>query len=310
MCWPCVLAGGDTRCTGRRQRQCEVGDSPWWVSDQWSIHTDATSYFGLAKMANQTGSGSGDVKGLDSGGQTVVVAPSVSFDARVIAEFDGTGDVVEWLSRAELLCQHRGVDAAAIIPLRLTGGAFAVWAQLPDDSRGSLAAIRAGLYQAFALDQHAAYEAFTTRRLRSGESADVFLADLQRLAELFGGVPERALTCAFVAGLPESVRQMVRAGSRAEGLDLASVVARARAVLSDERVAAAAAAAARPAPLAPAPSRQQLSAQEGPSRRAGRPRRCWSCGEIGHMSFSCPRRDAGNDRGEDGSAPASSRVQH
>ena len=277
----------------------------------WKYIQKLQAISALRKMANKTGSGTVDVKGVDSSGQTVVVAPSVAFDARVIAEFDGTGDVVEWLGRAELLCQHRGVDAAAIIPLRLTGGAFAVWAQLPDESRGSLAAIRAGLYQAFALDQHAAYEAFTTRRLRSGESADVFLADLQRLAQLFGGVPERALTCAFVAGLPESVRQMVRAGSRAEGLDLASVLARARAVLSDERVAAAAAAAAAgPAPLAPALSRQRLSAQEGPSRRASRPRRCWACGDIGHMSFSCPRRAAGNDGGEDESAPASSRVQH
>lgn len=35
---------------------------------------------------------------------------------------------------------------------------------------------------AFALDQYAAYEAFSVRKLQSGESADVFLTDLRRLA--------------------------------------------------------------------------------------------------------------------------------
>ncbi|KAF0298969.1 hypothetical protein FJT64_003672 [Amphibalanus amphitrite] len=88
--------------------------------------------------------------------------------------------------------------------------------------------VRDALQAAFALDEYAAYEAFAARRLMPGESADVFLADLRRLAALFGGVPERALACAFVAGLPDSVRQMIRAGCRADGLDLSSVLARAR----------------------------------------------------------------------------------
>ena len=90
------------------------------------------------------------------------------------------------------------------------------------------------MYKAFTLDQYAAYEAFPGRRLRPGESADVFLAYLQRLARLFGGVPvsERALACVSVAGLPDSVRQTIWAGTRAEALDLASMLARARSVLS------------------------------------------------------------------------------
>ncbi|XP_043222134.1 uncharacterized protein LOC122381710 [Amphibalanus amphitrite] len=128
-----------------------------------------------------------------------------------------------------MLCQLRGVAAETVIPLRLAGGAFHVWSQLPAASRCSLTAVRDALQAAFALDEYAAYEAFAARRLMPGESADVFLADLRRLAALFGGVPERALACAFVAGLPDSVRQMIRAGCRADGLDLSSVLARARA---------------------------------------------------------------------------------
>ena len=170
-------------------------------------------------------------------------APSAAFDARLIEEFDGSSDIVEWFTRAELLCQHRGVPLISVLPLRLTGGAFSVWSQLAPDSRGSLDDVRTALYEAFALDQHAAYGAFTARQLRAAESADVFLADLRRLAALFGGVPERTLICAFIAGLPDSVRQVIRAGSRAERLSLQDVLTRARAVLSDERLAVAAAAA-------------------------------------------------------------------
>ncbi|KAF0310060.1 hypothetical protein FJT64_018880 [Amphibalanus amphitrite] len=129
-----------------------------------------------------------------------------------------------------MLCRLRGVPVESVLPLRLSGGAFAVWSQLPAHSQSSLVAVRGALYAAFALDQHAAYEAFSARRLRPGESADVFLADLRRLAALFGGLPERALTCAFVAGLPDDVRQTIRAGSKAEGLDLTTIVWRPRQV--------------------------------------------------------------------------------
>ena len=150
------------------------------------------------------------------------------------------------------------------------------------------------------MDEHAAYEAFSARRLQPGESADVFLADLRRLAALFGGMPERGLRCAFVAGLPEAVCQMLRAGSKAEGLDLASVLIRARALLSDERVSAAAAAVRRDQLSSPS---QQPARRPGPGRR-----RCWTCGRPGHITAECPHR-LGNAIGEATSAPVSSPTQ-
>lgn len=219
------------------------------------------------------------------------------FDARLIPEYSGTPDVVEWLQRTELLCQLRGVPVMSVLPLRLTGGAFAVWSQLPDASRGSLDAVRDALFTAFAMDEHAAYEAFSVRRLRPGEAADVFLADLKRLAALFGGIPERGLCCAFVAGLPEAVRQTLRAGSRAEGLELASVLTRARALLSDERASASAAAAQR---------NQPVPAQRPQNRRPRGSRCCWTCGQPGHFAANCPHRPLGNEAGEDTPAPVSS----
>ncbi|XP_043225494.1 uncharacterized protein LOC122383282 [Amphibalanus amphitrite] len=175
--------------------------------------------------------------GVNSGAVAAVGGAGGAFDARLIPEFDGAGDVVQWHTRAQMLCELRGASLAAVLPLRLTGGAFAVWSQMPVADRGSADAVRDALFTAFAPDPFTAYEAFVSRRLQHGESADVFLADLRRLAALFGGVPDRMLVCAFVAGLPETTRQVIRAGTRAESLELASVLARARAVLSDEREA-------------------------------------------------------------------------
>ncbi|KAK8378636.1 hypothetical protein O3P69_009379 [Scylla paramamosain] len=71
-------------------------------------------------------------------------------------------------------------------------------------------------------------------KLRSGESPDVYLSELRRLASLFAGISDKALACAFVTGLPEDVRQLLRAGSHMEALDLSPVLARARAVIRDD----------------------------------------------------------------------------
>ncbi|KAF0314481.1 hypothetical protein FJT64_015061 [Amphibalanus amphitrite] len=175
--------------------------------------------------------------------------------------------------------------------------------QLPVDHRASLAAVKSALFAAFALDSFAAYDAFVTRRLQPGESADVYLADLRRLAELFGGVPDRTLSCAFVNGLPDAARQVIRAGSRAEALDLPSVVARARAVLSDDRVATVAAATAAP-PRGGGGSRggtqdaEAVMAARVPRRP--RSRRCWACGRLGHLAAGCPQ---GNGTGSGAAVP-------
>ena len=49
-----------------------------------------------------------------------------------------------------------------------------------------------------------------TRRLQPGETVDVFLAELRRLAVPFGGLIDKMLACAFVGGLPDTVMQLLR----------------------------------------------------------------------------------------------------
>lgn len=123
---------------------------------------------------------------------------------------------------------------ASVIPLRLTRGAFAVYLQLTDMDRKSTEKVKEALVSAFAIDPFMAYEQFAARKLRNGESPDVFLAELRRLASLFGGMSDKGLASAFMAGLPENVRQLLRAGSRMESLDLSQILTRARAVIKDD----------------------------------------------------------------------------
>ena len=101
---------------------------------------------------------------------------------KLIPEYSGKGDVAEWLEKIELVCELRQVkDVATVLPLRLTGSAFAVYQQLPKDKKGKISEVKKSLLAAFTVYSFAAYEQFTTRRLLAGESPDVYLANLRTL---------------------------------------------------------------------------------------------------------------------------------
>ena len=255
-----------------------------------------------------------------------------TLDLKLIPEYDGSGNqsVVEWFEKIELVCKLQGVDdVASVIPLRLSGGAFAVYLQLSEENRKKTTEIKNALLAAFAVDPFVAYEQFVGRKLQAGESPDVFLADLRRLASLFGGITDKGLSCAFVAGLPESVRQLLRAGSRMETLELDQILTRARAVIQDDgtfsvrEVSLGAKqfdAGEQPAALSrrcyacnglnhlarDCLARHQYSSfGRGQKTAGGVPRRavrCYRCGVIGHIASTC----SGKEQGEVASAPASS----
>ncbi|KAK4315449.1 hypothetical protein Pmani_000020 [Petrolisthes manimaculis] len=234
---------------------------------------------------------------------------TLTMDLRLIPEFDGAGQAVaEWLEKLELVCRLRGVTKLEdVVPLRLTGGAFSVYQQLSSTDKGSYDKIKAALTSAFAVDKFIAYEQFVDRKLRDGESVDVYLADLRRLAVLFGGIPDAGLSCAFVAGLPDSARHVLRASSRLEEMDIHQIVTRARAVLAEENLGAGAASFCNQPRAASTTAGVLCRACNQPNhyarsclarrgwRRGGRGNvRCYGCGQPGHLASSCP----GNYGGE------------
>ena len=226
------------------------------------------------------------------------------------------------------MCNLRDIShLESVISLRLTGGAFAVYQQLPDADKQNVGEITKALRTAFAVDSFTAYDQFVTRRLQPGETVDVFLVELRRLAVLFGGLSDKMFAFAFVAGLPDTVKQLLRAGSRMDELPLAHILTRARAVLTDEIGVAADVSAMTIGPDASVKRadatllcfqcNQQIHlARDCLLRRKGRGgaygrsgrcsgrggARCYRCDGLGHFAPSCP----GNENGERPSALASS----
>lgn len=241
-------------------------------------------------------------------------------ELRLIPEFGGlpTESVGEWLEKVDLICSLRGLcKPEAVIPLRLTGGAFAVYQQLSIADKADVKKVKAALVTSFGTDPFAAYEQFTSRKLLPYESVDVYLAQLRQIASQFGGVSDKTLTCAFVAGLPDSVRQALRASSRMESLSLVEILARARAVMVDHCVPIAAAQVATSVRGVSSPqlcyechqpnhvARDCLLRRRGAGsdlRSKGGRRRCFKCDSPHHLASTCP----GNDGGEKPNAPASS----
>jgi len=247
---------------------------------------------------------------------------TASEDLRLIPEFCGkpSESVTDWIDRLELVCDLKGVkNVETVIPLRLGEGALAVYQQLTAAEKTDPAKVKKALRKAFGKDPYLAYDEFVSRRLRPDEPVDVYLAELKKLSSFFGGVPEETLRCAFVAGLPDSVRQTLRAGSRIETMNIEGIVARARALLSEERGVACAvrsqehefAGAAFQRPIRCLEcnmpnhiAKNCLLRGRGNSRSNARGRRrCFRCGDPGHLVSTCPENDEG---GRASNAPHSS----
>ena len=222
------------------------------------------------------------------------MSDDVGIAIKLIPEYSGDGDVAEWIEKLELVCELRKVtDVATVVPLRLTGNAFAVYQQLPKEKKGKFAEVKKSLLAAFTVNSFSAYEQFTSRKLRVGESPDVYMANLRTLAEQFGGVSDKTLTCAFVVGLPDGVRQVLRAGADMDGMKLETILKRARALLMDEGTGLA---------CGVVPVRSEGRKEEGteevcagavkPETRSreevrGSQRSCFKCGGPNHYARNC-----------------------
>ena len=113
------------------------------------------------------------------------------------------------------LCTMKNVQR--VLPLRLRGGALAIYRQLSTEQKADAEQIKQAFITMCATDAFNAYDQFVTRQLRPGEMVDEFFAELRRLAWLVGGpLPKCWLTYAFISGLLHHVKHLLRASSRVE----------------------------------------------------------------------------------------------
>ena len=151
----------------------------------------------------------------------------------VVKNFDGKGDVTEWLKKLKLVCEMQKVkDVSHILPLFLEGAAFSVYDQLSDWKKRDATEIKQALIDAFSIDCFTAYEIFQSRKCKRDEPVDVFLTELKRLAKLAGVESENLIKCAFVVGLPDEISRQLRISVEMKNSSLENVVRQARIMMS------------------------------------------------------------------------------
>ena len=202
----------------------------------------------------------------------------------LIKEFDGKEDFAEWIRKVELVAELQEIEnKQKFVPLFLTGGAFAVYESLDAGVKGDYDKLKAALLKAFSLNSFSAFESLVSRSLRHDESVDVYLSDIRRLAKLVTpAVDEAIIRCAFVRGLPESIRMQLQALSSIEKMAMSEVVERSRAMMSFE-----------------ASTHNSMTFAARATSRSIRhidTRQCFSCGEIGHIARWCRRNGRINER--------------
>lgn len=213
-----------------------------------------------------------DQDSVSADGNGAVVTSNAEVD-RLVPIFDGTGDVVEWYTCAEIICTQRGVDFAKVLPSRLRSHAFYTWFHLSAEEKIDPKVVKQTLYDAFGINMYTAYSRFASRRMQPGESPDTFLTALKMLADAMGGVPEKLLKCAFVTGLPGDMSQAVE-NSTDSGNTLQVLLARARGIYQRSQASEAVCAVAT----------KQRTRTEVIGQRV---QRCFNCGQPGHMARHC-----------------------
>jgi len=196
--------------------------------------------------------------------------------ADLIKTYNGEGDFLPWIKKLELVAKLQKInDLTSFVPLFLEGGAFAVYDGLDTTVKTDYKRLVSSLTEAFSINKFAAYEELMKRRLRRGESIDVFLADLKRLATLIDEfVPESLIQCALVYGLPEEMKLQLKAACKVENMSLSETIQRCRMLIN-------------------ADYQWEVGAVAEANVRVQRPRekRCFKCGSDSHLMrqyWLCP----------------------
>lgn len=100
-------------------------------------------------------------------GSAILALMAGHFDIKLIPEFNGSGFFIEWMEKAQMVCDLCGLKQVEwLLPLWLTFGTFAVYLQLIQEDKTDATWIKKPLYMSFVTDAFTAYEHFMSRRLQ------------------------------------------------------------------------------------------------------------------------------------------------
>ena len=225
---------------------------------------------------------------------------SVKF-SDIIEKYNGEGDFIEWSDKLEMVASLQKIDDLAnFLPLFLTGGAFSVYKGLSEETRKDFSKVKSALIDVFNHDKFTVYESLINRTLLISESVDAYLADLKRMMKLIGSETNlEYLKCAFVCGLPIEIKQQLKAACCLSEMTLELILQRTRALLKSKTFETCCV--TRNVHVdRNGHSKSQVGrriicyncGKEGHTRNRCSlmwERRCFKCGEVGHMIGSYPK---------------------
>ena len=206
----------------------------------------------------------------------------------LISRYDGTTDVTEWLDQLKIAKEPAKIsDLTRVLPAFLRGDAFKVYKNLPEEEKQDFLAIADALTAAFGMDEHVAFCTLVSRKWKEGESVDVYVAELKRLASV-AGTEERTVRMVFMSGLPDRVGNQLKTTPGIKRMELKQVVELAR------KIMAAMVGPLEPGPLVGSSATAMVTDatwEVGAAVTAGQgPLKCFYCAEEGHVVRVCPKK--------------------
>lgn len=235
-----------------------------------------------------------------------IAAMSIKF-SDIIEKYNGNGDFVEWADKLEMVASLQNIsDLTNFLPLFLTGGAFTVYKGLDEEIRKDYKKVKSALIDAFSSDKFTVYESLVCRKLKMNESVDVFLADVKRMFKLIDeNSSDELIKTAFVFGLPENVKVQLKAACTLSEMTLESVVQRSRALLKNNSDVCCVGQSYQNKNNRENNKSKSVTCYfcniEGHTRNrcpSLREKRCFKCGEKGHLFAYCPENTKCNTKNE------------